>query len=172
MATFKDNKGRDWEIAIDAPKIMALRADCDPKFLLNDDDQENTFSRLQADPVLLCRAIFVLCKKQRETREITEEEFYLDVIGDAIDAATDAMLQAIINFTPRRTRELLELSAAKANLIRQRATDMALDRINDPQLVDTVVQRIGAEMDAKLQELTRPSSATNAPASAASAPTG
>jgi hypothetical protein len=49
---------------------------------------------------------------------------------------------------------------------------MALDRINDPQLVDTVVQRIGAEMDAKLQELTRPSSATNAPASAASAPTG
>jgi hypothetical protein len=168
MATFKDTAGREWQVAIDAPKIMRIREDCDSKFLLSDGERDNTYERLLADPVLLCRVIFLLCHKEIADRSLSEEEFYLGVIGDAIDAATEAMLKAIISFTPRRTREVLEVCAAKTEKFQQLAVAKALAKINDPTLEARLMEKIDADLTQALDQiLTPPASASNTAASSA-----
>lgn len=168
MATFKDKDGREWNVALDAPKIMQIRAECDPRFLLNDAADENTYDRLDADSVLLCRVIFILCREQRQSREITEEAFYSTVIGngDAIDAATEAMLQAILAFTRGRARTLLETLAQKQTNVQRLLSEKALARINDPELEKRIIAEAEARIDAVLAtHMTLPLSATGTPGS-------
>lgn len=168
MAQFKDNKDQEWEVKIDAPMIMKIREDCDPNFLLNDDEHDNTYTRLQVDPVLLCRVIFLLCSKQREERQITEEDFYMEVIGNAIDRASEAMLAAIRSFIPRRTRALLDVFAAQDKL-QQDAIEKAVTKINSLELREKLKASIEDKIDAEYQRVvTQLESVTNTPDSSAS----
>ena len=153
MAHFKDTKGDEWEVKIDAPMILRIREECDPGFMLGDGEKENTYGRLSTDPVLLCRIIFLLCDKQRQTRSISEEQFYEHVIGDAIDGATEAMLQAIINFTPRRTRDLLKASAAKQESLHSLAMKAAIAKINDPELEKEIVSKLKTKLDNDIEQI-------------------
>jgi len=171
MATFKDSQDREWTIAIDAPTIMAIREDCDANFLQHDSEEDNTYNRMLEDPVLLCRVIFLLCKVERESRGVSEETFYLGVIGDAIDRATDALLKAIVNFTPRRTRVLLEMFASQEK-IRQTAIEKAATRINSPELAAEISEKLAAKADAEIEKvLTQLKSATSSPVSSESTQT-
>lgn len=170
MATFKDDNGKEWDLQLDAPKIIAVREECDERFMLDSGD-ENTFARLAADPVLLCRVLFVLCAEQREDRKVSEKDFYRALGGDAIDSATDALLKAIVSFTPRRQRELLEVGAAKTDKIRQVAMQRAMAKINDPALEEKLLAMVDAEVDRLLGSLTPPTPATSSPASSEFVPT-
>lgn len=167
MPTFKDKAGREWSLSLDAPKIMRIREECDPRFLLNDGDEENTFDRLDADSVLLCRVVFLLCSEGREKHGVSEEQFYSDVIGDgdSIDAAVSAMLEAILSFSRGRTRTVLETLARKQQKVQQLLVEKVLTKINDPALEERIVAEAEARIDEVLgSHLTRPSSATNSPA--------
>lgn len=152
MAHFKDKKDLEWEVNIDAPMIMKIRDDCDPNFLLNDDEKDNTYIRMQLDPVLLCRVVFLLCTKQRHERSITEEEFYMQVIGNAIDRASEAMLEAIQSFIPRRTRTLLEMFAIQDKL-QQEAIEKAVVKINSPELREKLQETLETKIDAEYQRV-------------------
>ena len=166
MATFKDKSGREWQLSLDAPKIMRIREECDPRFLLNDGDQENTFDRLDADPVLLCRVVFLLCSEGREKWNVSEEQFYGEVLGDgdAIDLAVEAMLQAILSFSRGRTRTVLATLAQKQQKVQRLLTEKVLTKINDPELEERIVAEAEARIDEVLgSRLTPPGSATSSP---------
>ena len=166
MATFKDTAGREWMVAIDAPSIMRIRETCDPQFMLNDANENNTYSRMQEDPVVLCRVLFELCLKQRQERDISEEAFYLGIIGDVIDDATAALLKAILSFSPRRTRELLEAFADKETRIQHLLSQTALDKIKDPQIEERMLTAAKARIDAAIEGYLTPlKSATSLPGS-------
>lgn len=150
MATFTDNKQREWEVRIDAPAIMRIRADCDPKFLFHDSPEDNTFTRLRSDPVLLCRVIYLLCDKQRQERGITEEDFYLHVIGNAIDSATEAMLAAIIFFTPKADRTLLEAGVRRQQAMHDKIVSLAMKRLDDPAIEAAMLTHVEQILDARL----------------------
>lgn len=174
MATFKDAQDREWKVALeDARQIQRIREECDPDFLKNDfanGADDNTFARLQSDPVLLCRVIFLLCEKQRVERGISEEGFYLGVIGDAIESATNALLAAIKAFYPRRIRELLEVFADQ-DILRQQAVEKAAARISDPELRAEIQQAMENQIDLGFKTLmTQLSSATTTPGSSESPP--
>ena len=156
MPSFVDNKERPWDLLIDAPAAMRIRSDCDPKFLLNDGAEDNTYTRLATDPVLLCRVIFLLCEKQRRERGITDEDFYLEVMGKAIDRATEAMLAAIVNFTPARTREIL-LTVAQLTQTQAKAVSMTLERISDPAIQEMFIAELAAKLDLEALGISIPS---------------
>lgn len=174
MASFKDSQDRSWKINLDGPKIMAIREECDSEFLkddFTDQSKPSTFARLQADPVLLCRVIFLLCEKQINERNVDEEDFYSSVIGESLDAATDALLEAVVNFSPRRTREMLEAFVAQ-DKIQQEATKRILEKVNSPALMNEALAKIEAKVDAGLEQiLTSLSSATDTQESSESTPT-
>lgn len=170
MPSFKDNKDRPWELMIDAPAAMKIRAEWDAKFLLNDGAEDNTYTRLATDPVLLCGVVYLLCEKQRKEREISDEDFYLQVMGDAIDRATEAMLAAIVNFTPARTREILQAVASLTSM-QAKAVEMTLEKITDPATQEMFIRELSKKLDIETLGVSIPSAnATPSPDSAESIP--
>ncbi|MCE9555914.1 MAG: hypothetical protein K8T91_21405 [Planctomycetes bacterium] len=173
MHQFKDKDGREWRLAIDAPAIMAIRKDIDPEFLMGDLPTE-TFNRLGSDPALICLVIYSLCRKQIAVREMTEESFYVDVLGDGdtIEPAGLALQEAILNFIPPRSRILMKANAAVNRKHREIGVEETMKRLNEPTLDDRARASIRAKLDTALDEaLTLPSNATNSPAIVASPPT-
>ena len=153
MASFVDNKDLEWEIpTLDAFSIMRVREHCEPKFLLNDNEEDNTADRLRNDPVLLCRVIYVLCEKQRRAREVSDEDFYMQVIGGAIDRATAALIEAIDFFIPERTKALFAVVNAQEAL-RRVTIERAREKVTDPALIASLEQKIDAALS---QVLTQP----------------
>lgn len=159
MATFKDNSQRDWTIYLDAPGIVAVREVADPEFMRG--DPVDTIERLREDPLSLCETIRALCKDQIDERKMTEKEFYRGVIGDAISDAADALVKAIVNFTPSHTRKMLETCAAKNEAARNVAMERAIKAIEDPNLMIQFEKALDKEIEDQIERaLTRLSSAT------------
>ena len=172
MAVFTDVKHRVWELAIDGFIGKRIREQCDPNFLLNDfdDKQINTYARIQSDPFLACEVLFILCDKQREERGISVEDFYMNVIGEVIGSAEEALLEAIINFIPPRQSQMLKMFAEQDQM-RKKATEKIVSRLNDPGLREEVMAKLEAEIDAKVETLVMQlSSVLSTPVSSESTP--
>jgi hypothetical protein len=135
MSSFKDKDGREWQVRIDAPSIMRIREECDAEFLKNDEqNKDNTFVRLRGDTLLLLRVIYILCQEQRDKREISEKDFYQEVIGDgdAIAGAADALCKAILSFSQPWMRTLLQTFTAETEM-RQEAVNMITAKMADEE---------------------------------------
>lgn len=173
MATFQDAQGRSWELALDAPTIDTIRDEIDQDFLKGDPLQ--TCKRLGEDPALICHLVYVLCRRQMAERAISQEDFYRAVIGPSIDAAGEALEEAMLGFIPGRRRELMEVTARKSRLVEREGMKRVLSRVNNPRLEEALVEKIEAQLDEEFRELIgetiRSSSATATPDSSESAPT-
>lgn len=166
MSKFADQQNTEWDISLDAYEIMRVREQADPQFLLNDNEQSNTADRLREDPTMLCRVLYVLCEEQRKQRAIDERTFYKNVIGGAIDRATDALIEAIVFFIPQRTKTLYEI-VNKQEEVRQTAIERAATLVRDPATMANINARIDAEIN---RALMRAPSASSSPVTSESIP--
>ena len=105
MKTFTDAAGREWSLSITINAVKVLRTKCDVDLVA--DNLGETLQKLGADPVALCDCLFHLCDEQIEKAGITPEQFGEGLAGDAIDRATDAFLDALVEFTPKKKRPIL-----------------------------------------------------------------
>jgi hypothetical protein len=169
MPSFKDANGREWLIKLDGPKIKEVRAECGVDFASLDG---NTFQRLESDPCLLVDVLWVICRSQSAINT-TPANFGEAMVGDPIEAATQALLEAIADFFPARKRLLLRSLAAKQTAVMQKGLDLALAKLNDPALEATLVQAMESQMTKELTSLlTGRIGATSQPDTAESALTG
>jgi len=157
MKTFRDNAGREWEIAVNAATVKRVRA------LLQFDlvATKNVYEQLVADPALLVDVVFVLCQRQAEAQGVTDEQFGQAMAGDAIDAATRALLEERIAFFPNaRDRARAKKALEKIEGWIETAQDVMEKTLDDPAT------------DAKMKALiaTRFNSALNSPELSASNP--
>lgn len=172
MARFTDNDGREWEILLDAPTAIRIREDCDEAFLKDDFNpgKASTYQRMQEDPVLLCRVVYLLCEQQIKERGMTDRQFYLSVLGDAIDRATEALLQAIVNFTPRRDRQMMEALVGQGEMQRE-AIEQAIAKVDNPEIREKVKQAVTEMVEQRVATmLTRLNTVTASPESSESTP--
>lgn len=103
MRSFKDAKGNTWDINIATGEVKALR-NVGVDIVARDGSGISSL----ADPVNLCEALWCLCRKQAETRNITEEDFFSSFHGDSIVDATTALMDSIADFFPQARRVLLQ----------------------------------------------------------------
>jgi hypothetical protein len=164
MPTFKDTHGKEWLVKLDGPKIRDVRKACDVD--LGSLDGE-AFSRLDRDPVLLVDVLWILCRGQNNG--VTDVEFGEALVGDPIEAATTALIDAVTDFFPTRKRLLLRSLADKQAAVTAKGTELALAKINDPALENRLLQAAEAKMTRELETLlsqwTGPVSALSLPAS-------
>lgn len=171
MASFKDKFDRDWVLSLDAPAIRAVQQEFQGVNLA--DPEGKVFEALAADPCLLVDVLWVLCREQSQAAGLTEPQFAKALVGDTIEAATDALLAAITDFFPRRKRDLLTAVTAKNQKLRELATVEALAKINNPALETQILESLAAQMDEQIRQvLTRSASATASPDLSASIPAG
>jgi len=131
MKTFKDNAGREWQLAINAASLRRVRDLLDVDLL--DVADGPLLERLSSDPILLVDVLYVLCQPQCEAQNVTDVQFGEAMAGDAIEQATDALLEEMIGFFPGRRRAILQKLMTKLKQAEASAMDLAeqeIDRID------------------------------------------
>jgi hypothetical protein len=168
MPTFKDVRGQEWVIDVDVDGIRIVRDRLDYDLV---DISEESVNKLYDDPVLLVDVIWLLCESQATARNIKDVDFGRSLKGDAIEEATAALLESIADFFPGSRRSLLKKVIKSTAEMRQAVDGMAIDQINNPDLLRKVLTATKAKMESEIDDyLTRLKSPTNSPASSASTP--
>ncbi|WDI40517.1 hypothetical protein [Bremerella sp. P1] len=132
MKTFKDNADRTWTVTVNVDAIKRVRS------LLNIDLMEavegKLIERLIGDPILLCDVIYCVCKEDADAKGITDEEFGRAMAGDAIELATTALLEELVDFFPQGKRQLLRKALAKLETLQETMLAVVSERLDSPEL--------------------------------------
>lgn len=133
MKTFKDNAGRVWTVAVNVSSIKRVRDLAGVDLLTIVDG--SLIQKLYQDPVVLCDALFALCKPEADKLNITDEMFGEAMAGDPIDHATTAMLEELVSFSPSpRDRAILGQVLEKTKALMDRARDMVETKLGSGDL--------------------------------------
>ena len=159
MKTFKDNAGRSWTLIVNVAAIKRVRS------LLNVNLMEavegDLLEQLSTDPILLCDVVYVLCKPEADQQNVTDEQFGQAMAGDAIEHATTALLEELVDFFPLARRRVLQKALGKLKAVEEKASKFAEAALNDPKFDE--------QLDAALNNIT--DSVSNLQASLGSIPT-
>lgn len=115
MAMFRDDAGREWTIRLDVRLARELRARAKYDIF----GKPEGLAAVIDNPESLVDALWVACESRARELGVTPEEFAAGLAGDTIDAATSALLEAVVDFFPQRRRAVLRA------VLRQ--TEAALD---------------------------------------------
>ena len=179
MHTFQDNQGRKWDLAINVDAVKRVRDLTEVDLLTAIDGR--LLQRLSDDPVMLCDVLFAVCKPQADAAGVSDEQFGQGLAGDAIDAATVALLEELVGFFPQRRRAVLtkaieklrKLEGMTLNAAAQALDSDVLERVVQQELADTDLEtELRARLaEAKAEALTTAGEpSTSSPAPPASTP--
>lgn len=165
MRSFKDNQGRQWSVEINVSAIKRVRG------LTGEDLMQviegTLIEKLIRDPVLLCDVVYALCKPEADARSVSDEEFGRAMAGDAIEAATTAVLEELVSFCPSpRDRANLGRVLQATRKVMDRARDLVEKKLDSGEL-DRLADRLLSEESGGA---TAGGSSTNAQESSASTP--
>lgn len=140
MKTFTDNAGRDWQVCVNVDTFRRVRSVLDVNLM--GAVQGDLLEELSTDPILLCNVLYVVCREQADERDVSDEDFGRAMGGDAIESATVALLEELVDFFPSRRRRVLARALAKLRTVEERAIEYAEARLDSPELD----RRIEAEL--------------------------
>jgi len=113
MHVFRDAAGREWSLTISIATVKRIKALAGVN-IVEEISNARLLERLCVDPVLLCDILYAICKPDADRLGVTDEQFGQALAGDAIEAATNAMLQELVDFFPTRRRAVLKKALAAA----------------------------------------------------------
>jgi biotin synthase-related radical SAM superfamily protein len=159
MKTFTDNAGQTWTITVNVDAIKRVRGLLDVDLL--EIVEGKLIERLYCDPVLLCDVVYAVCKPEADEKGVSDEEFGRAMAGDAIEQATKALLEELVNFSPSpRDRQNLGRVLETTWSAMEKARDLIEARLASGELEKAVAQALA----------TAGSSSGAVPASPASTP--
>lgn len=163
MRQFKDNAGRTWTVDINVATLKRVRGltGVDLMQII----EGTLIEKFIRDPVLLCDVVYAVCKPEADAAKVSDEEFGKAMAGDAIEAATGAVLDELISFCPSpRDRANLGRVLQATNRVMEKARDVTEKRI------ETLTSE--GELDKLVNRLLETSgrSSTSAPELSASTP--
>jgi len=135
MEKFKDSNGRDWAISINVGTVKTVQAE-----LKIDITDMATLKVLGDDVCLLVDCIYLCCKDEAEKAGITDIQFGQSMAGTALDSASEAFMNELINFFPAQKANLLRKTLEKAKSLQAQATEEIEKRIENlsyKQLTDS-----------------------------------
>lgn len=146
MRSFKDNAGRQWSVEINVAALKRVRG------LTGTDLMQvvegTLIEKLIRDPVLLCDVVYALCKPEADTRSVSDEDFGKAMAGDAIEAATTAVLEELVGFCPSpRDRANLGRVLQATTKVMERARDLVEKKLDSGELdrlADQLLETAGA----------------------------
>jgi hypothetical protein len=147
MKTFADNAGRTWAITVNVSAVKRVRDLLQVNILEIADQKGKLLERLVEDPCLLCDILFCLVKPEAEAKGISDEDFGKALGGDVLDQAADALLTEIADFFPKGRREVLRRIVEKLTVLQQKASALALTKLDDPRLDAELEREMTAALD-------------------------
>jgi hypothetical protein len=169
MQSFTDSSGVLWDVNVTVETVRRVKRLIDVDLL--DAVKGEFIAGLADDPVQLADVLYCVCKPQADKLGVTDEQFGERLAGDVIDHATAALLEALVNFFPKRQRSLLELTAATVNEALALASEKDKARMKDPRVLKKISQIVDAENERLIASLdTVGSRSISSPASSESTP--
>lgn len=158
MAKFTDNQDRPWVLRITTGAIQKIRHHLDIDLA----DLTGKVEKQLEDEVTLVNVLWLLVEDEAKSRGVSDVQFGEALVGDAIDAATLALLEAKVDFFPSRKRAILREVAAKTAAVREKADALVMAKLNDPTLQEEMAKAMESRLNAEVQAaLTRLRSATS-----------
>lgn len=165
MRTFKDNAGRQWSVEINVAVLKRVRG------LTGTDLMQviegTLIEKLIRDPVLLCDVVYAICKPEADTRTpaVSDEEFGKAMAGDAIEAATTAVLEELVGFCPSpRDRANLGRVLQATRKVMDRARDLVEKKLDSGELDRLADRLLSGEATAGSSSISAPESSASTPA--------
>ena len=158
MKSFTDNTGRTWTLVVNVATIKRVRALCgvDLNSIVEVEDGKpaaKLLERLSGDPVLLVDVLYAVCRPECEQKGVSDEDFGAAMAGDAVEQATDALLDEVIDFFPAAKREafrrILSASRRFGEAARQRMEAMLADGKFEEKLVSELGRLTGLSPSAQ-----------------------
>lgn len=158
MQSFTDTANRRWDLTLSIATVKRVRnlTGVDILAML---DRPQLLSDLAADPVAFVDVLYVIVKPQADTAGVTDESFGESLDGTSIESATDAFLEALVDFFPGARRATLRRVLAKTMEHKARA-EATLKTALDDGTIDRAID----------ESLTAGETSTSSPAASASTP--
>lgn len=99
MAKFKDSTGQEWDLSLSTGMLGKLRTEA--QFVLSRANAARELTEMVEDPMKFGAVLWVLCERQAIDRKIEPEAFAYLLDGDTIELATNALIEAAIDFFQR-----------------------------------------------------------------------
>jgi len=132
MKTFKDNEGRTWTVAVNIATVKRVKTLLRVNLL--DAIEGKLIEKLATDPILLCDVIYAVCKPEADETKISDEQFGKAMAGDAIEHATTALLEELVDFFPEAKRLVLRKALGKFQKVESLAIETANKYLDSPEM--------------------------------------
>ena len=140
MRTFKDNKGRTWEIALNVWQMKRLRdtLGIDLVNVITLDAggkvKVDLVDRIANDPCLLVDILWVCVEDEAKAAGVTDEEFGRSLAGESIEEATRAFLDELVDFFPGAKRLFLKKAVELSRKFGGEMTEALGKALEGPEL--------------------------------------
>ncbi len=142
---------REWTLQMNVAQARQLKDRLDLDVF-----DVQSLQRLAGDPYTAANVLYVLCEKQAHAAEINDEQFGELLAGDSFEPAVEALLQEIVDFFPKRQREVLRKILAQLETTKGETVALADKKMSSPELkaaMANLLTKAEAEIDAELAKL-------------------
>ena len=124
MKIWKDAEGHAYETRITVAEVRDVKTELGINLM--DIATGDLLQRISEDVILLCDILYVINRSQAKEYGIDDVQFGRNLYGDALEEATRAFMEEMINFFPnQRTRQLLTKAMTKGQERMDKALDLA-----------------------------------------------
>ena len=124
MKIWKDAEGHAYKTQITVAEIRDVKTELGINLM--DIATGDLLQKISEDVILLCDILYVINRSQAKEYGIDDAQFGRNLYGDALENATRAFMEEMINFFPhQRTRQLLTKAMTKGQERMDKALDLA-----------------------------------------------
>lgn len=166
MTKFNDKKNKTWSLELTVGSARRVKDETGVN-LLNmisfESDGKASIAELEKlikDPFALVNVLFALCATQAKEADISGEDFAELFDADAIEAAANALIEEIINFSPAAKRKALTKIYQTTQRIAAREEAELEKMLNDENLdakVEKEMKKLFTESQASSASIPTPS---------------
>lgn len=131
MPKFTDSTGREWVVEVNVASLKRARTLAGVDLLKLLDGKGEAANSLASDPVALVDALYAIVKTEADARKVTDEEFGRSLAGDALEGATKALVESLVDFFPSARREMLRRAMGKMEEVQRRAEAKASEKLDE-----------------------------------------
>lgn len=152
MHTWKDEQDNKWTIELNVDGIRRVRSEINIDLVEVLDGK--LLDKLGSDPVLLVDVLWVLHQEEAAKKDpkVDARGFAKAVAGDAIDRATEAFLEELTDFFPKRRRKRLQKVRKAANRMEEALLQIVDRKTEDPRL-KKIVKKAEEDVDREFDRL-------------------
>jgi hypothetical protein len=125
VAKFKDSAGREYDVVFHVGTLARIRENekIDPMWIFSTNEAERAKA---CDPVSVAVIVWNMVKASAEKQGVNRDAFFDTIGGENLQAAIDAMIEALISFSPSpRARELMRVAWANGKTLESKGLDLA-----------------------------------------------